>query len=97
VAQRSEKLKALDITELRAHPEIITDLLAGDDDVSVVLEKHGDVVRFATLRTYDKESIRLLEEARAEHRLAKRQGYGREQALADLEEVLAEIEERQGD
>jgi hypothetical protein len=64
MAQRSEKLRNFPLADVKAHPEIITDLLAGDDDVSVVLEKHGNTVRFAAMRTYDKDSLRILEQAR---------------------------------
>ena len=95
MAQRSEKLRDLPLEDVRAHPEIITDLLAGDEDVSVVLEKHGDTVRFAAMRTYDRESVRILERARAKQLQRKAQGYTREEAFADLEGVLDELEKRQ--
>lgn len=94
MAQRSEKLRDLPLADVKAHPEIITDLLTGDDDVSVVLERHGDTVRFAAMRTYDKDSIRILREARQEHAKRKAEGYSREDAFADLESVLEEIENR---
>ena len=92
MAQRSEKLKDLPLEDVQAHPEIITDLLSGDDDVSVVLEKHGTTVRFAAMRTYDRDSTRTLEEARANLLHRKAQGYSREDAFADLESVLEELE-----
>ncbi len=92
MAQRSEKLRDLPLEDVKAHPEIITDLLSGDDDVSVVLEKHGETVRFAAMRTYDRDSVRILEEARAEYRRREGRGYSREQAFADLENVLDEVE-----
>lgn len=92
MAQRSEKLRDLPLEDVKAHPEIITDLLSGDEDVSVVLEKHGDTVRFAAMRTYDRDSVRILEEARADHRRRKARGYSREEAFADLEAVLDEVD-----
>lgn len=92
MAQRSEKLRDLPLEDVKAHPEITTDLLSGDDDVSVVLEKHGDTVRFAAMRSYDRDSVRMLEEARADYRRRKARGYSREEAFADLEAVLGEVE-----
>lgn len=92
MAQRSEKLRDVSLEDVKAHPEMITDLLSGDDDVSVVLEKHGNTVRFAAMRTYDKDSIRILEQARAKYAARKAQGYSRDEAFADLESVLGEIE-----
>ena len=92
MAHRSEKLRDLPLEDVKAHPEIITDLLSGDEDVSVVLEKHGDTVRFAAMRTYDRDSVRILEEARADYRRRKARGYSREEAFADLETVLDEVE-----
>ncbi len=94
MARRSEKLRDLPLEDIKAHPEIITDLLAGDDNVSVVLEKHGDTVRFAAMRSYDGDSVRLLEEARVESGRRKALGYSREDAFADLETVLDEVERR---
>ncbi len=92
MAQRSEELRDLPLEDVRAHPEIITDLLSGDDGVSVVLEKHGDTVRFAAMRTYDKDSVRIFEVARQDYRRRKARGYSREEAFADLEAVLDEVE-----
>ncbi len=92
--QKSEKLRDLPLEDVQAHPEIITDLLSSDDNISVVLEKHGNTVRFAAMRTYDRESVKILVEARAEHLQQEAQGYSREEAFADLESVLEEIEKQ---
>ena len=91
MGQRSERLRDLPLEDLKAHPEIITDLLSGEDDVSVVLEKHGQTVRFAAMRTYGRRAVRILEEARAEHRQLKKRGYSREDAFADFEAVQKEL------
>ncbi len=88
---RSDKLQDLSLAHLKAHPEIITDLLDSDEDVSVLLQKHGDRVRFGATRTYSKEAIRIVGEARAEHAERKRQGYGRSDALADFESFQREL------
>lgn len=92
MAQRSEKLRDLPLEDVKAHPEIITDLLSGDDDVSVVLEKHGDTVRFAAMRIYDRDSVRILDEARRDYLQRKARGYSRQEAFSDLDGVLDEIE-----
>ncbi len=89
--QRSEKLQDVSLEDITAHPEMITNLLSGEDDVSVVLEKHGNTVRFAAMRTYDKDSLRILEQARAQYRRRKARGYTRQDAFTDLEGVLDEI------
>lgn len=91
---RSEKLRTLPLEDLKAHPEVITDLLSGDRDVSVILDKRGDTVRFGAMRTYPKEVVRLVEEARAEHAELKEQGYGREDALEDFRAFRRELTER---
>lgn len=95
--QRSEKLREIPLEDVWAHPEVITDLFRGDGDVSVVLEKRGGTVRFATMRSYDRDDVRLIEEARADHRRRKDQGYSREDAFADLEAVYAELDRRPED
>lgn len=95
MTHRSEKLRDLRLEDVKANPELITDLLSGDDDVSVVLEKHGDTVRFAAMRTYDKDTVRILGQARREHRQRQAQGYSRDDAFKDLESVVGEIKKRQ--
>ncbi len=62
-----------------------------NQDVSIILEKRGNTIRFAFLRTYDQETVRILKEAREEYALKKEQGYNREQAFQDFMEVQQEI------
>ena len=76
------------VEDIRNEPELIADLLLSDDDVSVLLEKRGEVVHLAYLRTYDPQAVRLLEEAKAEHAQMSRKGYTREDAFRDLTEAL---------
>jgi hypothetical protein len=94
LATRPEKLKTLPLEDLKAHPEIITDLLSCDDDVSVVLDKRGDTVRSGTMRTYPEEAVRIVERARAEHAELKRRGYDREGALEDFRTFRRELTKR---
>jgi hypothetical protein len=67
-------------------------MLSSDDDGSLILEKRGHTVRYAYLRTYDKDSCRILEEARTEYAEKKKQGYNREQAFQDLLEAQEDIQ-----
>jgi len=92
--QISEKLRSIPLEHVKAHPEIITDLLSTEDNLSVVLEKHGNTVRLAAMRVYDKDATRILQEARREYLQKKEKGYSREQAFADLEAVQEEIQGR---
>ena len=86
---RSEKLREVPLEDGK---EMILDLLSSDDDVSLVVEKHGNTVRFAAMRSYDSDTRRILEEAREQFRQRKAQGYSREEAFADIEAVQREIE-----
>ncbi len=90
--QISEKSQYLSVEEIKKNPELITQLLFKDQDVSVILEKRGNKVRYVYLKTYDKESIRILEEAKKEHKRLKEKGYTREQAGKDFSEAQAEID-----
>jgi hypothetical protein len=88
---RSEKLRDLPLEDGK---EAILDLLSGDDDVSMVVEKHGNIVRLATMQRYDKETKRILAEAREEYRQRKVAGYSRGEAFADIEAVKTDFERR---
>ena len=92
--QRSEELRDVALEDLKAHPEMITDLLSGEEDVSVVLQKRGDTVRLGAMKTYSKEVRRIAAEARAEYAEMKRRGYGRKDAVADLERFQRELAAR---
>lgn len=85
MTQRHENLRDVSLKDLKAHPEVIMDLLSGDEDVSVVLHKRGETVRLGAMKTYSEEAVRIAAEARAEYAAMKRQGYSRRDALADLE------------
>lgn len=85
---RSEKLHDLSLEDGK---EMIMGLLSGEDDISVIVEKHGATVRVAVMRSYDPETTRILEEAREDYRQHKARGYSREDAFADLEAVQDEL------
>ena len=87
----TEKSQYMSVEDIRKNPELITQLLLKDQDVCVILEKRGNKVRYAYLKTYDKESIRILEEAKNEHKKVKEKGYTREQAFKDFNEAREEM------
>lgn len=89
--QLLEQPQQLSIEEIRKNPELITQLLLQEQDVSVIFEKRGDQVSYIYLKTYDKESIRILREAKAEHKRLREKGYTRKQALKEFEETQQEI------
>jgi len=76
------------LDDLREHPHLVTDVLLRDEDVSLLLERRGDTVRLACLRRYDRETTRVLAEAKNEHARKVKEGYTRDQAFADLREAL---------
>ena len=44
-----------------------------------------------TLKTHDQESLRLLDDAKNEHKRLKENGYNREQAFEDFEQARKNI------
>jgi len=56
------------------------------------LKKKGDKVQFAYLKTYDDETVRILEEAKKEYAGMKQKGYTREQAFEDFSEGQKQID-----
>jgi hypothetical protein len=84
VEQITGEYQDISIDEIKNHPEIVTDWLLKDDDVSVIFEKRGQRIRFAYLRKYDSETMRILEEAKKEYIQKKQEGYNREQAFQYL-------------
>jgi len=91
---RREDLRDVSLEVLKAHPELVMDLLSGDEDVSVVLQKRGDTVRLGAMKSYSNEALRIGAQARAEYAEAKRRGYDREDAVADLEVFQQELAKR---
>ena len=89
--QKPEELRDVSLKDLKAHPEMVIDLLSGDEDVSVVLQKSGDTVRLGAMKTYSKEATRIAAETRAEYAEMKRQGYSRDDAIVDLENFQREL------
>ncbi|MBM3236187.1 hypothetical protein FJZ31_07790 [Candidatus Poribacteria bacterium] len=87
----SEKSQYFLIEDVRKNPELIAELLFKEQDVSVILEKRGNRVRYTYLKTYDKETVRILEEVKSEYRKIKEKGYTREQAFKDFTDARREI------
>ncbi len=89
--QITDKFQSVILEDIRKNPELIMGILFNENDLSLILEKRGNTVRYAYLRTYSNESRRILEEAKIEYVQKKRKGYDREQAFKDLTEALEEI------
>lgn len=92
--QLSEKSQYMSIEDIRNHPELIAHLLLKDTDVSVIFEKKGNKVRYCYLKTHDKESFRILEEAKKEHKILRKKGYTREQAFKEFHEAIDEMRDQ---
>jgi hypothetical protein len=43
MTRKPDTLRDVPLRDLRAHPELVLDLLSGEEDVSVVLQKRGEV------------------------------------------------------
>ena len=85
--QISEESQHMSVENIRNNPKLIAELLLKDRDVSVIFEKRGNKVRYAYLKTYNKESIRILQEAKEEHKRLREKGYNRKQAFREFEEA----------
>ena len=91
MAHITDKFQSFIIEDIRKNPDLIMGILLNNDDLSLILEKKGNTVRYAYLRTYSNDSIRILEEAEKEYIQKKKKGYNREEAFKDLTEALDEI------
>jgi hypothetical protein len=89
--QASEKSQYLLVEDIKKNPGLIAQLILKDKDVSIIFEKEGDKVRFAYLKTYSREAVRILEEAKREYKELEEKGYTREQAFEDFTEAKNEI------
>ena len=84
----------ISLDDIKVHPELITEVLFDDHDLSIILEKRGNTVRFTYLRMYDSDTTRILEEARQEYAQKRQEGYTREQAFEDFQEAQEEIQQQ---
>ena len=87
----SDKIQYFSVEDIKKNPELITQLLLKTQDISVILEKRGNKVLFAYLNTYNKETIRILEESKNEYKKIKKKGYTHEKAFKDFTEAREEI------
>ena len=79
------------IDDIKKNPDLIAQILLKDHDVSVIFEKRGRNVKYSSLKIHDQESLRLLNEAKNEHKSLKENGYKREQAFDDFEQARNNI------
>jgi len=84
----------LSIEEVKNRPEIVTDWLLSEDEISIIFEKRGHKIRFAYLRKYDSETMQILEDAKKEYLQKKKKGYSREQAFQDFKTAQQEISQQ---
>ena len=91
MAQPAAQFHDILLDDIKGHPELITDILFDDEDLSLILEKRGKIVRFAYLRRYDKETTRILDEAKQEYTQQAQAGYTREHAARDFLDAQQEI------
>jgi hypothetical protein len=91
MAQMAQQSQTLSIEVIKKDPELLARLLLQERNVSLIFEKRGDQVRYAFLKTYDEESIRILHEAKAEYEQLNKEDYTREQAVNEFAEAQQEI------
>jgi len=89
--QITDRFQSIVLEDIRNNPELIMEILFNDKDISLILEKRGNTVRYAYLRTYSNDSRRILDAAKDEYIQKKKKGYNREEAFKDLTEALEEI------
>jgi hypothetical protein len=94
IEQITGEYQDLSIEEVKKRPEIVTDWLMMDDDVSIILEKRGQRIRFAYLKRYESETMRILDEAKREYAQKKKKGYRREEAFQDFIDAQQEISQQ---
>ncbi len=64
----------ISVEDIRNNPELIADILLKGQDVSVIFERRGNKVFYVYLKAYDEESLRILREAKEEHRRSREGG-----------------------
>ncbi len=77
--------------DIRNNPALVADLLLKDHNISLILERRGDKVIYTYMKAYDEENLRILREAKEEHKKRRKSGYTREQAFLEFEEARKEI------
>lgn len=81
------------LVDVQQKPQLITDLLLKDEQVSIIIERQGDQIRFAYMKTYRQDTRRIVREARQECIELLNRGYTREQAIEDFWDAQAAISE----
>ena len=89
--QTSEKSQYILVEDIKRNPGLIAQLIRKDTDVSIILEKEGDIVRFAYLKTYSRDAVRILYEAKREYKELEEKGYTRKEAFEDFTAARNEI------
>ena len=91
--QKLARTQSLPFADLKAHPEMIMEMLASHERTPIFLERRGDTVNVGAASSYSKATDRLLGEALAEYAAMKRLGYSREDGFAELEAVQSALDD----
>ncbi len=78
-------------SEIQEHPKQMLELLAKEQETVFLVKRKGDDITICSYPAYSQEVNDILEEAKAEHRQKKQNGYTREQAFQDFRESQREI------
>ena len=65
MTQPAKQFSDILLEDIKGHPEVITDLLFDQDDISLLLEKRGNIVRLAYMRQHRTDTT-IISEARQE-------------------------------
>lgn len=81
----------MSVEDIRNNPALVADLLLKERNISLIFERRGDKVIYTYMKTYDEKSLRILREAKEEHKKRRESGYTREQAFEEFEDAREEI------
>ena len=81
----------MSVEDIRNNPALVADLLLKDHNISLIFERRGDKINITYMKAHDEESLRILREAKEEHKKHRESGYTREQAFDEFEEARKEI------
>ncbi|ETR72728.1 MAG: hypothetical protein OMM_07356 [Candidatus Magnetoglobus multicellularis str. Araruama] len=91
IKQMSMQPQYVFVDDIKKYPNLIAQILLKDHDVSVIFEKRGRNVKYSFLKLHDQENLRLLDEAKNEHKRLKENGYNHEQGFEDFEQARKNI------
>ncbi len=78
-------------SDIQQHPKRVIELLAQEQEMVIMVKREGDDITICSYPVYSQEVNDILDDALAEHRMKKQQGYTREQAFQDFRETQEKI------